>query len=265
MKNAIFGALVLIIFLFQGCNSFNKTLNKYGFAELRPPTTLVPPGTIVDVKEDNPMVLGIICTQVASMGTYKPPASKTQDLEFIKKVTKTFGLDAKYLKTIQGKAEYKKVKDIKMTFSNARVIQISGNAVFDHLNERTPGCDSAIVHYQNKDREVTMVEAVLEADVVYDVVYEKEAGLNIAAENKILKGLAAELGVSYNSSGKSKISGKGLFWGIRDDSILVVTKPDADEGVDSGYINESVKSSHKIRLIHSGGVFSKIVENPPLP
>lgn len=223
MKNTIFYAIFLIGLLLQGCSSpFGEVIGDYGYSELRPPNTLYPPGTVVEIRKSKPMVLDIVCTQEGSLGTdFKVPESNTYNRELVKKLNKLFAFDADYLRQIKGNVKLEKIKNIKLEFSNTTILQLSADAVIENLDCRTVSCKKAIEVYLDKKRNVTMITSVLKADVKYHVVFEKEAGLSIEAKKEILKGLATELGISFKSSRENQISGNGLFWGIRQEHILV--------------------------------------------
>ena len=223
MKNTIFYTFFLIGLLLQGCsNPFGKVIGDYGYSELRPPNILVPPGTVVEIREYKPVVLDIVCTQEGSLGAnFEVPESNTYDRELIKKLNELFAFDADYLRQIKGNIKLEKIKNIKLKFSNTAILQLSADAVFKNLGCRTVSCQKAIKVYLDEKRDVTMITSVLKADVEYRVDFEKEAGLGIEAKKEILKELGVELGISFKLSGEDQISGNGLFWGIRYAHILV--------------------------------------------
>ena len=66
-----------------------------------------------------------------------------------------------------------------------------------------------------------MVFSVLAADVVYEVQFDKSANLDASTKEQLMKGLALKLNGSYSTTGEDKISGKALYWGIKEDNFLL--------------------------------------------
>src|SRR4051812_37195577 len=68
-----------LLFL-TACPNLGELLRSYGYTELRPPSTLMMPGTIVWVRAKKPMTVGIVCTQQAAMGSaFMPLVSPTAE------------------------------------------------------------------------------------------------------------------------------------------------------------------------------------------
>lgn len=227
MRQKMKPVLVMLISCLAGCSTLGETMGKYGYNELRPPSRLVPPGTVVELLSQNPDVLDIVCIQKTSLGSdFAVPSSPTYNQDLVEAVSKTFDIDADYLKKIKANAKFSSVKNIKLTVSNASVSQLSADAVYASVVHRTEPCQNAIDDYLKDDRKVTMVTSILQADVFYEVEFDTKAGGNAQVDEELLKGLALELGAQYSNSGKEKITGEGLFWGIRNDHKLALVRKD---------------------------------------
>lgn len=210
--------------LVVGCDAtLGKTIRDYGgYSELRPPMTLVPPGTVIEVKQLDPVTLEIVCSQTASLGKdFRVPESPTYNQSLVQAVSKTFDVDADYLKQIKLDAKYSSVRNIQLTVSNAMVAQLSVDTVYANVIHRKPECQRAIDDYLADKRTISMITSILKADVTYSVEFDESIQLGVASKEEILKGLAAQLGAKYESRGGNRITGYGLFWGIKDDAKLV--------------------------------------------
>lgn len=218
-SSILFGFLCL--FVLSGCGTtLSKTIRNYGYTDLQPPMNLTPPGTIIEIQNDT--LEGIVCTQTASLGAaFEVPESATYNIDLMQAINKTFSISADYLKQIQAAGGFSAIKKIYLTLSNAKVSQLSADTVFANVIYRSPECQKAIDEYVKNARKVTMVTSVLIADVVYRVEFESSAKLDASAEADILRRLAPKLGLSYSSSGSEKLEGQGLFWGIKEESLLV--------------------------------------------
>lgn len=219
--------IVVLMFCVAGCSTLGKAMGKYGYNELRPPSRLVPPGTVVEVLSQNPDVLDIVCEQSTSLGSdFAVPSSPTYNQDLVQAVSKTFDIDADYLKKIKADAKFSSVKNIKLTVSNASVSQLSADAVYASVVHRTDSCQRAIDDYLKDNRKVSMVTSILQADVHHEVEFETKAGGNAQVDEELLKGLAVKLGAQYSNTGREEITGEGLFWGIRNDYKLALVRND---------------------------------------
>lgn len=216
------GLGAVLIVLVVGCDAtLGKTIRDYGgYSELRPPMTLVPPGTVIELKQLDPVVLEIVCSQTASLGKdFRVPESPTYNQSLVQAVSKTFNVDADYLKQIKIDAKYSSVKNIQLTVSNAMVAQLSADTVYASVIHRKPECQRAIDDYLDDKRTISMITSILKADVAYSIQFDESLG--VTSKEEILKGLATQLGARHESIDGNRITGYGLFWGIKDDAKLV--------------------------------------------
>jgi hypothetical protein len=226
MKVVICCLVLVCLFLF-GCKTLGDVITDYGYGLLQTPMNLTPPGTIVEKQSDNPVILEIVCSQAGALGDqFAVLWSPTYNREFIKKVSTTFDLNPLELDEIKSDATYKSIKNIKITLSNAKIGQLSADAVYASVPNRTPACQAAIDAYIKDGRKITMVSSVLQADVVYDVQFDKSANLSASAKEELLKGLASKLGIGHSNVREDKVSGQSLYWGIKDNVFLLSLRND---------------------------------------
>lgn len=222
-KNILTG--LIAISLSGCCSLWNNTLgckiNEYGFNELRPATTLYPPGTVVSSVEGKRGVWHPVCAQDTSLGpNLNVPESPTYNQELVEAVSTTFDIDANYLNKIKAETNLSLIKNIKQTISNAKVSQLDDAMVFKNLSRRAPECKQAINFATKNGRTVSMIVSVLKADVVYEIEYNNEASGSAGIDPQLIKGLEAKLGATYSNYGSNKLTGSGLYWGTSDDIKL---------------------------------------------
>lgn len=231
--------LAVLCILVAGCSSLpnrkaelSDVIRNYGFRELRPPSNLTPPGSIVYVRSatGNTIELGTTCPQLDAVGSAAVADVTTQQQELTKKTTGTFSIDADYLKQLTGGVELKSVKDVTLTLTNPHVLDIADSEVFKTICSRTGPCEQAIALRHSKMDELAMVKTALQADITYTVTWNQGANLTAEASEKLLKNIAAKLGAAFQTEGASTIKGSGLIWGIIEDADLVVTKPPCPPG-----------------------------------
>jgi hypothetical protein len=218
------GTLATVI---NGCgNTLGKTLEHYNFRELRPPSTLVPPGTIISLPERGTARPRIICEQTASVGPdFVVPFSRSTDIQLTRDVSQSFGIDGDFLKSLRLNAAYKSIKQIRLQLSNVEIAQLSWDKVVEAIQDRrrSPECWTAMQLAHRGEVPMSMVEAVLRADVHFSVEYTR--GLDISVDGRqVAESLAHDLGllgVHLSIEGSQTIEGSGLFWGIRDDQRLL--------------------------------------------
>jgi hypothetical protein len=193
----------------------NPLLEDYGYTEVRPPSTLWPPGTIVTIARHAPLVLHPVCAPEDFLGSQLPvKVSISTDNELARKATGTFSLDANYLNRLKASGKYESLEDIKLTFSNVKVLEVFRATIFENLHKRSAGCAKAIQDVIDANEEMSFVTSVLQADVVMKAEFSKEAKLSAEAQVATELNLATQLG--YKTSANNSVMGNSLYWGIRD-------------------------------------------------
>jgi hypothetical protein len=220
MKTALFFATVAA----AACTgrSLTQSIEHFGYSEMQPPSTILPPGTIVYIQDTNPFQGGIVCTQRAAVGENPPLEESQTESSSLKAMTKgNMKLGADYLQQIKADTRFEAVKDVSMTLSNVQVLEIPDSYVWDSVSKRSPGCRKAMAARIAHHQKLTMIKSVLKADVTYNVSFSTETGLSAQAKVEAIKGLAANLGVDATTASENSLSGAGLYWGVRDDKLLI--------------------------------------------
>ena len=200
-----------------------------GYADPKPASNLLEPGTVVYRKETTPLVYGIACTARSAFGDGIGSAVKNADAanaSIISKMQRKFKLDAEYQKQIQASVGAGYLKDITLDLSDVHVLSLPANEVFDRVNSRTPGCTKAIEFFAQRAQPVSVVTEVLKANVLYTIAFNESVAANVGAQLQAVQGLAAQLGADASTATQGTIKGTGLFWGLRDDASLATVAPD---------------------------------------
>jgi hypothetical protein len=202
--------------------SFGGMLAKYGFVELRPPSTLVPPGTIVRVKNADPLQAGIVCTQKSALGADVPlQESSSQEIVADDRDGASYYLDGSNLPILSVDARYASVERLKMSLTNVRVLEIADEAVYERFKQRSAGCQNAVAGLlQSPGSNVSMIKSVLMADVTYSAEFKRDQKLDAAVKVSLLKDIAPALGANSETATETGVSGKALYWGVIDDVRL---------------------------------------------
>ena len=208
---------------FDGNVTIGETLSQNGFVEIKPPSTLVPPGTWVTVLNPTPLHLSIICTPQNSLGLVDAiPLCKSvsADAQMLSKLNGSFELESSGLADVKGNAKFREVKTISFQLKNIRVVELPDEVVMQGLQNRVPHCREAIKFRVDNKQQVSMVKAVLIADVDYRVEFNRK--LDSATEADLKKQLALEMDfrLGTGENGSTSIIGRDLIWGIREDPRL---------------------------------------------
>jgi Papain-like cysteine protease AvrRpt2 len=229
------GAAVLLIgmavagyFFFRPNVSTTETigavLTDNGFVELRPPSNLFLPGAWVEVLSPTPLRLSVICGPTEALGLSDQSqilSSGSATVSFQSKLAPKFALDAATLSPLKATTNLAVVRDITLSLSNIKLLEVADDVVFGGFKKRSPECGTAIgFRIKEQKNPVSMVKSALVADVEYAVEF--NGSISGDAKAKAASDLALNLGVKVDSSDvtKTQLVGQGLVWGIRDDSVL---------------------------------------------
>lgn len=216
--------LVLTTTLTASCGTdLATTIKDMGHQELRPPTTLTPPGTIVVIREAAPIEVAVVCTQDEVIKRADLLTSRTQSVTLAEKTKTSFKLGAEYLAAYGIDLKETHLERVSLTLSNAEVLEISDAAIESGALELSASCRRAIAVRRAHHRTVGMVKSALKANVVYTLEFDDT--VDVSGKATILSGLAIKLSGTVESTRLSTIKGEGLYWGIRTDTDFFTSTP----------------------------------------
>jgi hypothetical protein len=221
------------VLLLSGCQLWNlifppaaptlqQTLASSGFTALAPPSSLTPPGTIVEVTQEDPLFAETVCTQGQNLGGPGVAAvvsSLTNDLTLEDKVTATFNGSVDIKSTLSASVDASAVSSITEALSNAKILDLSVDSAIALAKKRPSDCQAAVDHVEGLHKTLTVITSAFVADVVYKVTWNNS--VTASAKTAQLGSLSGALGVGLTNDGDSTISGTQLIWGIKDDATLV--------------------------------------------
>ena len=220
--------LAMASFFFLGqrdteTSTLGPVLTENGFVELRPPSNLYEPGTWVEVLQQSPLNLGIVCGPLDALGLGDSEGVKVSnsiELSFQSQLKPEFSVDAETIKSWQVNLSLGAVRSVNFNLSNIKLMELPDTAVFGGFKNRSQDCDDAIKFRLGNANPVSMVKSVLVADVEYLVDF--EGSIDAEAKGEAAKLLAANLGakIEHGQSNNTRIIGQQLVWGIRDDVAL---------------------------------------------
>jgi hypothetical protein len=206
--------------------AFKDLLKLDGFSEVLPASTLLPPGTIVIVREPSSGQVDVLCTAKAAFGDSLGVIwSATTTSKVARQIDGSFSLDAAYLKTISGSAGANIVRSISFALDSAQIGELPADQIFTHVGRRSAGCSTAMRDAYSNGERLSLITSVLKASTLYTVSLSSDAHLNAEAKERIMKGVAASLGLSGGRMEASTISGLALYWGVRDNARYATLMP----------------------------------------
>lgn len=202
--------------------SISEVLRDIGFIEIRPPSNLTPPGTWVSVVSENPLSVTIICPPERALGEdlqERLMRSESVDREVASKLSGEFSISNALHSEIKADNRFDSIENISVKLLNVGIIEVPTDAVVAGIRSRDQDCKDAISFLKDTGK-VSMIKSVLIADAYYDIGF--SSSVESAVEQNLKKEIALkfDLRVKAENSGSLSIVGKGLIWGIREDSNL---------------------------------------------
>jgi hypothetical protein len=214
-------ALISLLLCLCSCPKIGDLLRSFGFTELRPPSQLMRPGTMVWVEHTKPFKAGIICTQATSLGpNFVPIESPTSSQTLQRAANVQVDAGADILELLKFKTDVHAMHKVSVELQNPVVYTLSDMDVLQALPNRDPLCAQAISSRLQAGFPVTMISKALMADVSYTIVWKQGLEIDARAKAEMLSQIAPHLGVTQGTVTENSISGKSLFWGIQDDVYL---------------------------------------------
>jgi hypothetical protein len=233
MKRVLYGLLLCCYGFAPGNCSSSEMLAQYGYTEMRPPNSFLRPGTLVLVHSKNPFQASIICGAEASLGP---------DLETMHSVTssgsvrqfnnRSFKVDASALQFAESE-NLRDVQSVTAKIRNARIVELTDEAVIEGMQHRSPQCAQAVQHRVDQGYTITMISSALYADFDYQVEFSHHHGHRANAPLKALaiSDLAVALEGDTEMGNSGSIYAQGLILGVRDSEYLsALAIPSVDEG-----------------------------------
>jgi hypothetical protein len=199
MKFSHLSGLCLASVLHLGCahdptlpgrEALSKLLDSYQFEEVSPPSRLPAPGTIIRVIRLKPLTFNTVCTSKQAFGdawASEIATSETVSSDAKDKLERTFSLDAEYRNLVGAAAGAELVEGVKMTLSNAKVLQITSASA--RMGTADSNClAAATFRAKVAAGEITMITSALQADVEYSVEFKKGVSLSFESKAEILSG-----------------------------------------------------------------------------
>jgi len=210
-------------------------IKQFGFAELEAPSTLVAPGTIVYIRDADPLSIGVACNRRAAYGdSIEVLTSPTKSLQVSHTLTRRFALGGDIRRILRADARLNKVKNVWLGLSNDTIYAVSLDVLEAHKEQRAARCKKVVADLESTGWSFAVIVQALKADVTYTVDWADTLTIG-GSTDSTLRLLALTLGMERASVGTSTISGTGLFWGVVDESLFTPRKSDTASGEVPGH------------------------------
>lgn len=204
----------------QGQCSSSEMLAQYGYTELRPPSSLLQVGSLVAIDQRSPFQARIICGAEASLGPHLATLKSVTTNGSIRHLNnRSFTLDGKALQFNEIES-LKSVHSVTAKIRNARIVELTDEAVLVGMQYRSPECARAVRSRVEKGYTITMISSALICDIEYSVDFQHSMKTRKDAKSEAVKDLAVMLEGEFTSIDAGEIHAKGLVMGIRDDEYL---------------------------------------------
>lgn len=208
---------------YPGCPQTGGIVRQFGYTEVRPPSNLLQPGALIVLTHADPLEARVICGPEASLGpNIRYMRSRTSN-GFLRRINnKSFNLDTETLAGLKSREHFKAVQDVKITLSNAHIVELSDDDVLVGMQERSLACRRAVRQRVQQGYTITMVSSALVGDLKMEVTWDHSHGASTDMAHKAM--VMQDLSVLFSGDVTSTLSGelisKGLVWGARDDEYL---------------------------------------------
>ena len=253
----------------QNSANLSDVLEAYGYTELEPPSTLTPPGTIVMVQSANPLELGVVCEEASALAASAPVQnSNGASSNVVNSTTGTFDLGLNVVNRVNAQIGMDAVKSISVSLNNVQEIEIPDDTVVQFAAQRTQPCKTAIDLRQQEGDKLTMIKSVLKADATYNITY--VSNFNTSIQAQILPTIAANLNASIGVNNSGSLTGTGLYWGVRDNSVLVNWPNPPTNPAPTTRVGANALASHGLSQLHeitapSRNLYSDLSTRPVEP
>lgn len=205
------------------CPGHSFFVQSYGYTELRPPSTLLKPGTLVTVENWQPFEARVVCGAEASLGpNVRFMRSATTSGSLKKLNNRSFAIDATTVSALKERQQFRAVDSITVTLNNAHIVELSDDDVLAGIPYRSQACIEAVRNRVIRGYTITMISSALMGDVTYSIGwdYSQINRTDMADKSMAMLDLAVALEGEITSTAAGEIRAKGLVWGVRDDEYL---------------------------------------------
>ena len=203
------------------CRGIGDALRMYGYSEIRPPSKLFEPGSLVWVESTHPFKAGIICPARKTLGrNFQATTSRTMDSQLAKATKRGVTLKADLQAIASAHIDVSAIKDLTMTLKNARIVEVDDYSIVTRRMVGDSLCAEMAARRRKEGYAVTMISSALQADVTYSVKWNEVAAADANLRIAALQGLAVGLGLEGSDIGDKTLSATGIYWGIRESEYL---------------------------------------------
>ena len=201
-------------------NALDRSLENAGFYPLKPPSTLVGPGSIYHVSRDGKYYRTICKANELDVGPFieRSPSEETIARELQKA---KYSLGADPVRQINAKLDGDTVESANYTLSSVSVLEISLERNFEILTSLTKreACQRTIDNLLANHEFVCQGQAALLATVEYQLTSKASVGgsaqLSPEKASSIKAALEASVNANVDFSNGKFTSGTGLYYGVK--------------------------------------------------
>jgi hypothetical protein len=214
--------LAVATLLMRGRNTGDRDLGdilrENGFTELRPPSTLIEPGSWVEIQGRDPLRLRVVCSATNALNLNS--VQLLQSISTDTSVTRTFNGDFRVgVQSMGLGSDSRVVESVELHLSNVHVIELSEDQILKNVPMRDKSCAAAItLEYQQRRDSLTMIDTVFVADAEYHVIFSGEA--TEEARAAATERLAANASLKASGKDTTVVIGAGLVWGVKDNQLM---------------------------------------------
>lgn len=186
-----------------------------GYLDLVPPNTLSGPGTIntVELLGHGRVQLYPTCDARPDLLVDKIQKSRTVSYDMKRAIEKTLNTSAEFQEKLKAGVGLNEVSSIHVTLEKANILTISDESMLlarKALLKDT--CEVVVTQNIANGGIVCQTRSVLEADVVYDIIYNDKVSVEERA--KLTPAVAAKLDMNASQEASNQISGVQLFFSV---------------------------------------------------
>ncbi len=197
-------------------DSLASILQDAGYFELVPPSTFHGPGTIntVESLSNGKVQLHPTCNLDEAILARWTLESRTVERRLRQGISRSFDISAKVRDYLAQAGMAERTTNVDITFEQVSILLMTGETLNRIQQEVIKGsCQEVIVWNLNAGGLVCQTEAVLKADVRYEIGFRNEVSASERA--KLTRDLAAEFQITVDQDDHDRIVGEGLFFGVK--------------------------------------------------